>query len=160
MCPYAQLACMEKQQSDRGEQRPSRSTNQPSIQEMSYSTKIPMRPMRHMGGFDTANGMYYNPRTMVTPDQDLLDLTPFAFAFEACPIVEEAVAGTSKSYTALTVLRFFKDMATVFLQDCAAMWTLHPERREHPIFSMPIFSTPLWEVSTARDRCHRCRSKF
>ena len=127
----------------------------PSIQETAYSTKIPMKPMRMMAGFDTANGMYYNPRTTVEPPQELLDLTPFAFAFEACPLVEEAVAGTSKSYTALTVLRFLKDIATVFLQDAAAMWILHPDRREHPMYSMPIFSHGLYEVSRKRDRSPR-----
>ena len=60
--------------------------------------------MRMMAGFDVANGMYYNPRTTVEPPQELLDLTPFAFGFKACPLVEAAVAGSSKSYTALTVL--------------------------------------------------------
>jgi hypothetical protein len=39
----------------------------PSIQETSYSTKLPWRPMRKMAGFSTGNNMYYNPRTTVEP---------------------------------------------------------------------------------------------
>ena len=77
----------------------------------------------------------------------LLDLTPVAFAFPACNAIEEAVRGSNKSFTVLAFLRFAKEMATVFLQDAAAMWVCFPERKTHPIFSLNVFASGEWEVS-------------
>ena len=37
----------------------------PSMQSSCYSTKLPMQPIRKLADFTDANGMYYNPRTMV-----------------------------------------------------------------------------------------------
>jgi hypothetical protein len=50
-------------------------------------------------------------------------------------------------WTAYEFLKLMKLLAVVFLQDAAAMWVLHPERKEHPIFKMPVFSDPEWPVS-------------
>ena len=41
-----------------------------------------------------------------------------------------------------------KLLVVIFLQDVAAIWVLHPERKEHPMFSMPVFQDPEWLVST------------
>jgi hypothetical protein len=37
----------------------------PSTQQARYSTKLPMRPIRAIAGFQDAGGMHYNPRTVV-----------------------------------------------------------------------------------------------
>jgi hypothetical protein len=44
-----------------------------------YSTKLPMQPIRKLAGFTDANGMYYNPRTVVDVEESLLRLTPVGF---------------------------------------------------------------------------------
>ena len=118
----------------------------PTIQETSYSNKLPLQPMRKMAGFNTAMGMYFNPRTTVMPSEELLALTPFSFAFSACDEVEEAVKDVGGSYTALSFLRFLKELAIVFLQDSAAMMALHPERKVHPVFSLNVFQSNTFEV--------------
>jgi hypothetical protein len=48
----------------------------PSMQSSCYSTKLPMQPIRNLAGFMDADGMYYNPRTVVEVDERLLRLTP------------------------------------------------------------------------------------
>ena len=51
---------------------------EPKIQEMSYSTKLPMAAICAMGGFETSQGMHYNPHTIVTEGLDVLkQLLPF-----------------------------------------------------------------------------------
>jgi hypothetical protein len=48
----------------------------PSMQGSCYSTKLPMQPIHKLAGFTDANGMYYNPRTVVEVEERLLRLTP------------------------------------------------------------------------------------
>jgi hypothetical protein len=36
--------------------------------------------------------------------------------------------------TTIYVLHFFQQLNRVFVQDCAAMLALHPERQDHPMF--------------------------
>jgi Centromere DNA-binding protein complex CBF3 subunit, domain 2 len=47
-----------------------------TVYDQSYSSKLPMAAMRSLAGFTTANGMYYNPRTVVMPSRELLRMTP------------------------------------------------------------------------------------
>ena len=120
----------------------------PTIHEVSYSAKLPMLPMRKIAGYTTASGMYFNPRMTIVPEKELLLMTPFAFAFDVCEQVEELVAnGNSGAYTALCFLRFLKDLATVLLQDSAAIWVLHPDRKTHPVFTLDVFATSNFAVS-------------
>jgi hypothetical protein len=49
-------------------------------------------------------------------------------------------------WMAYEVLKLMKLLNVVFLQDAAAIWVLHPERKEHPIFSMPVFHHADWLV--------------
>lgn len=50
--------------------------------------------------------------------------------------------------TAVTVLRFWASLRRVILQDAAAMFVLHPERVDHPLFRLPVFRHPLFLVSS------------
>jgi hypothetical protein len=50
----------------------------PSVQDSNYSTKLPMRPIRKLAGFVHANGMHYNPRTMVEVPEELARITLLA----------------------------------------------------------------------------------
>ena len=119
----------------------------PTIQEKFYSTKLPLGPMRAMAGFTDANGMYYNPRTDVKPPAELVAETPFAFAISKCERMEDLVKNEEcPASTALHFLRFMKHLAEVFLQDAAAMWVLHEDRREHPLFHLQVFQHELWQV--------------
>ena len=119
----------------------------PKIQEKSYSTKLPMRPMRAMAGYTLANGMYYNPRSAVKVEMALLCKTPFKFAFDSCDILLDYVAANNgEGSTALHFCRFMKNLAVVFVQDAAAMWLLHEGRRNHPLFKMDLFQSDEWKV--------------
>jgi hypothetical protein len=48
----------------------------PSMQSSCYSTKLPTLPICELAGFTDANGMYYNPRTVVDVEESLLRWTP------------------------------------------------------------------------------------
>jgi uncharacterized damage-inducible protein DinB len=120
----------------------------PKIQETSYSTKLPWRPMRKLAGFTTGNNMYYNPRTMVEPPESLIEKTPFSRFLTPYEYVEQKIQNDNADcWTAFEYLKLMKLLAVVFLQDAAAMWVLHPERKKHPIFLMPVFLDPEWLVS-------------
>ena len=120
----------------------------PKIQERSYSTKLPMRPMRAMGGYTTANGMYYNPRSSVAPQDELLMKTPFKFAFSVYGDLMYYVAnGNGEGSTALHFCKFLSNLAVIFLQDAAAMWIEHPHRRNHPLYKLEVFQSDEWKVS-------------
>jgi hypothetical protein len=116
----------------------------PTIQEQCYSTKLPMKPIRGIAGFSEASGMHYNVRTTVESDVSLLQATPFSYFIVALDDLDRVV---NTSYTALCFLRLMKEMAQIFLQDAAVMMIEHPGRRSHPLYSLPVFEHPLWEVS-------------
>ena len=120
----------------------------PKIQEKSYSTKLPMRPMRAMAGYTLANGMYFNPRSVVGAPMELLHKTPFKFAFEIHRDLHEIVAHgrDGEGSTALHFCKLMKNLGVIFLQDAAAMWVLHEDRREHPLFKMDVFESDEWKV--------------
>jgi uncharacterized damage-inducible protein DinB len=123
----------------------------PKVQETSYSTKLPWRPMRKLAGFTTGNNMNYNPRTTVEPPESLIAKTPFHRFSTALEYVEAKIQNDQADcWTAYEFLKLMKLMGVIFLQDAAAMWVLHPARKEHPMFSMPVFQDPEWLVSTLR----------
>jgi hypothetical protein len=125
----------------------------PSIQESSYSIKLPLRPMRKLAGYTTANGMYFNARTTVIPSDELRMKTPFAFAISILPQVKESLlndegASDSTGQTALAFLKLMDDCATILLQDAAAMLIRKPERGDHPLFRrLECFEGAEWDVS-------------
>jgi hypothetical protein len=120
----------------------------PSMQSSCYSTKLPMQPIRKLAGFTDANGMYYNPRTMVEVDESLLRLTPVGcWLFDA----QAAVAGANElgagKFTAMNFLSFMMTLNRVFIQDAAAMLVLHPEKIGHPLFRLEVFRSVEFSVS-------------
>lgn len=48
----------------------------PSMFDRSYSSKIPLGPIRKLAGYHSNNKFYFNTRTTVTPDDCLLQSTP------------------------------------------------------------------------------------
>jgi hypothetical protein len=97
----------------------------PSMQDSSYSTKLPMRPIQKLAGIVHANGMHYNPRTMVEVPEELARLTPIGrWAIDAFSNVEAAISkqGLPK-FTAYNVLKFLVNLNKVFLQDAATIMT-------------------------------------
>ena len=121
----------------------------PKIQEKSYSTRLPMRPMRAMAGYTVAKGMYFNPRSVVSIPMSLLLKTPFRFAYECYNELLEFVSTSSNGQgsTALHFCKFLKNLAVIFLQDAAAMWILHENRHNHPLYKMEVFQSDEWKVS-------------
>ena len=112
-----------------------------------YSGKLPMQPMRSIGGFHQAKGMYFNPRTTAKPPIELVLQTPFKFAVINCDLVWESIRNNnSAGSTAHTFLKLCKELAVVFLQDAAAIWIENPERRDHPLFTLDVFQSQEWKV--------------
>jgi hypothetical protein len=120
----------------------------PSIQDASYSTKLPMKPIRNLAGCQKAGGMYYNKRTVVEPPMELLLMTPVgSWVYQAKTWVDEANANGKGKTTAANFLNFMVALNRIFIQDSAAMMIQHPERVTHPVFHMELFRTVEFQVS-------------
>ena len=119
----------------------------PSVFDNSYSSKIPLGPIRKLAGFTGSSKIYFNTRTIVEPPDELLNATPMGqWCYDAYQYVQEH-ATDGKYQTALHVLRFFCELNRVFLQDAAAMIVKDPERAEHNIFSeLAVFQMPEFKV--------------
>jgi hypothetical protein len=122
----------------------------PKIQESTYSTKVPMKVLRGMAGFDEAGGMHYNPRTAVDVDNELRDAV---FPWVRNSIIDldkyESEMGVLKP-TARQFLNHMNLMQTVLIQDVAAMMLLHPDRctDDYPLFkNCSVWKTDLFLVS-------------
>ena len=117
------------------------------VHQRSYSTKLPMAPIRKLAGYKGSCKFHFNPRTAVEPPEDLLLTTPIGkWCYRALDeVLEASTAGENQ--TAILTLRFFCDMNRVFLQDAAAMMVLHPERESHPLFhEIALFSSESFKV--------------
>ena len=120
----------------------------PSMQSSCYSTKLLMQPIRKLAGFTDANGMYYNPRTMVEVEESLLRLTPVGcWLFDAQAAVASANELGAGKFTAMNFLAFMMTLNRVFIQDAAAMLVLHPEKIDHPLFWLEVFRSVEFSVS-------------
>jgi Centromere DNA-binding protein complex CBF3 subunit, domain 2 len=111
----------------------------PDVVDNSYSSKLPMRPMRKLAGYTTTTPMYYNKRTVVTPPEELLRLTPIGkWVYEATTGVIDRVQTSKKAgahQTALGFLKFLCYLNQTFLQDAAAMLVNHPDGANHPMYA-------------------------
>jgi Centromere DNA-binding protein complex CBF3 subunit, domain 2 len=48
----------------------------PDVVDNSYSSKLPMRPIRKLAGYTSTTPMYYNKQTVVEPSEELLWMAP------------------------------------------------------------------------------------
>ena len=93
----------------------------PSTFDNSYSSKLPMGPMRKLAGFFGSHKIHFNTRTTVKPCDTLLRSTPIGkWVYDALDAVL-AVSDSGENTTAIAVLRFFADLNEFFLQDFAAL---------------------------------------
>ena len=108
----------------------------PKIQEQSYSTKLPMKPIRQLAGYTQSNGLFYNKRTIVDPPDELLKETPIGgWVYSALETVTLANIEGAGKYMAYNFLLFMVELNKVFLQDTAAMMVLHGDRGTIRCFS-------------------------
>jgi hypothetical protein len=118
----------------------------PSVFDNSYSSKLPMGPMRKLAGYQGSNQMFFNTRTSVEVPAYLKRVTPLGWVYDTY----ESVMKDPRSqihHTAPNVLRFFMKLNEVMLQDAAAMQLLHPERCSHALFqTLPVFQTKEFAV--------------
>jgi hypothetical protein len=111
----------------------------PSIQDASYSTKLPMKPIRNLTGCQKVGGMYYNKRMVVEPPMKLLLMTPVgSWVYQAKMWVDEANANKKGKITTANFLNFMVALNQIFIQDLVAMMIQHSERVTHPVFHMEL----------------------
>jgi len=128
----------------------------PSVFYNSYSSKLPMGPIRKLAGYEEgSNKVYFNTRTIIYPTDLLRQSTPIGkWCYEGYNSLLGRIEETEENpSTAISFLRFMVDLNDVFLQDCAAMLVLHPERANHPLFHcVQVFDMPEWTayVSTMK----------
>ena len=109
----------------------------PTTQEARYSSKMPMKAIRHMAGFPES--LHWNPRSVVEPPARLVKMC-MPFLDDAIAKVDEAVERDKKErFTARYTLRLWKDLCRIALQDAAVIFISHPERTSCPLFQLPVF---------------------
>lgn len=119
----------------------------PKQQELCYSTKLPMRAIRQIGGFAKGKGVHWNPRTVVDVPIDLRLATPFGFAKGKLDCIREVMVHNREfKWTAMAFLKFVWELSTIFIQDAAAMMIERPERSNHPIFRLDVFQRDDFQV--------------
>jgi Centromere DNA-binding protein complex CBF3 subunit, domain 2 len=130
----------------------------PKVQESTYSTKLPMRVIRGMAGFERGGGMHYNPRTAVpVPEELSKEVFPWLQDCRDHLDAHEAATSTLKP-TARQFLKHMALMADVLVQDVAVLKLKHPERcvEDFPLFKdSPIFNGDRFKVSLP---CRCCLS--
>lgn len=124
----------------------------PNVFEQRYSKKIPIKALKAMAEF--ANGDldgHYNKRVADDPAIPN-ELRKMIFAtldtdgeIQKCRDAEE-LDGKPR-HTAIAFLKFLDDCRDIIIQDSAAIWILHPERKEHHVFKQPVFQTEEFHVS-------------
>lgn len=101
----------------------------PSIQDSSYSTKLPMKPIRRLAGFSTGNGIHFNPRTVVEVPMSLQKATPIGkWLFDAMERVAAANEHGGGKYTAQNFLQFLENLNIIFLQDMGILYYMQVPR--------------------------------
>ena len=106
---------------------------QPTTQESTYSTQLPMAPMRCIAGFKEGNGMHYNPRTQVVVPEELSSAV-FPWLEEALSTLEAFEFRTSSTRpTAKEFLNLCKQLSDVVIQDVAVMKLLYNDRCQHSL---------------------------
>lgn len=116
----------------------------PKTQDARYSCKIPVKAIRVLAGFEE-DEWHFNPRVGCEPP-DALKKMIWPWIEDELEKVFAAENGDDR-ITAVCTLRFWLNLRTVILQDAAAMFVLHPDRIEHPVFKLPVFRSPLFAVS-------------
>jgi hypothetical protein len=116
----------------------------------SYGSKIPLGPIRKLAEYLLAKRMFFNTRTTVEPSDQLLRLTPFGWVYDAFDSIEGSVGS---NHMAFQVLKFFKELNRILMQDVAATLILYPERGTHAFFQMPFLKTVNFRVSTSVVGC-------
>ena len=113
----------------------------PDTQQKHYSTKLPMKVLRSMAGFVSADGMHFNPRTVVEPPADLVEqMFPWLASAEETVSVFESRCVRNNLPTAKAFLSVIRKSATIALQDAASMKHYEPERFSRCLlFAMPVF---------------------
>jgi hypothetical protein len=115
-------------------------------QEARYSAKIPTVALRVIAGYEQTE-RYSLPRCRLVPPESLQS--------QIFPFIEEEMENvrayedrkkTSKP-TAVTVLKLWKKLRIVILQDAAELWLKFPARKQHPLFKLPVFRCPEFHVS-------------
>ena len=120
----------------------------PSLVDATYSSKLPLKPIRTMAGYPSKTKFYYLPRGTVEPSEELLQSTPMGrWVYTACEQLEFRItqSGGSSHQTAHHFLCFMKDLNKFFLQDAAAMIIEDEGRANHALFNeLAVFKTQAW----------------
>ena len=118
----------------------------PKTQDARYSCKLPIKAIRVLAGFDD-DELHFSPRVVCEPPEELQQMI-WPWIEEELELVFDAIRRDGKERrTAVCVLRFWICLRTIILQDAAAMFVLHPERCDHPVFRLPVFKSSLFSVS-------------
>jgi Centromere DNA-binding protein complex CBF3 subunit, domain 2 len=117
----------------------------PTTQESTYSSKLPMRKIRAMGGFMQNAGLHFNPRTAVDPPAELLAMVfPWVDDTLASVVAYEQTKQDVKG-TATGFLKLLVQLKRVLLQDTACYLLKHGEMCEnHLFFQHDVFRTTLF----------------
>jgi hypothetical protein len=107
--------------------------------------------MQKLAGFFANNKMYFNTRTVVFPDKEILAAMPFGkWVYKAYNQMTAYCHETRARHpTAIESLSFFWELNIIFVQDALATMVLHPEWQFHPLFTeLDVFEMEAFQVSS------------
>ena len=118
----------------------------PKTQDARYSAKMPTIALRVITGF-LQGERYSLRRGRVKPSPALQEMI-FEFIEEEMENIEQAVNDDGiERPTAILTLRLWIKLRTIILQDAAEIYVRQPERMDHHMFRMPVFSSEEFKVS-------------
>jgi hypothetical protein len=108
----------------------------PDTQEDRYSSKLPLKAMRIMGGHEENKNLMFLPRAEITPPESLVR--------QIFPFLEEEMKKDNflKRPTTLAFLNMLKRLRVVILQDVAVLKNMG---RTHKFFEAPVFCSNEFE---------------
>jgi hypothetical protein len=119
----------------------------PKTQESCYLAKMPAVAMQAIVGFEK-DERYSLPCCRVEPPESLKRML-FPFIETKLEKVCLAVAGDKKERpTAVCTLQLWSKLRSIILQDAVVFCLQHPSGMEHPVFRMPVFTSPEFLVSS------------
>ena len=109
---------------------------------MRYLAKIPTMALCVMAGFIADKG-HYNPRTMVEPPKELLQMIWPWIELELKKLGESE----ADHVTAKATLRFWQYLQKVLVQDAAATLLDYGDQKVHVLFRQDLFRSEEFKVS-------------
>jgi hypothetical protein len=118
----------------------------PKTQESGYSLTMPTVALRVIAGYEQGE-RYFLPHCCAVPSE-ILQKQIFPYIEAELENIRRLVEEDKKDQpTAVCTLRLWLKLGVIILQDAAEIAVQYSSRKDHPLFRLPVFSSPEFLVS-------------